>query len=640
MIGRVQVLSEEVANRIAAGEVVERPASVVKELLENSIDAQARSIGIELRGSGRQSIRVEDDGIGMGRDDAILAFERHATSKIGSLQDLKRIRTLGFRGEALPSIAAISHFCLTTSPRGEIKESPGTRIELEGGIIRRVEDAARAAGTLVEVRRLFYNTPVRLKFLKSSATELHHICQVVTQQALAQPSIRFKLSHEDRPLVSAPPAKDLAARLASLFGAEFSQGLLPLELRDPYLRGTGFVSKPSFHRSQPGYYYAFVNGRHVRGRMIHQAIAEAYRAFLPKDRHPVAFLFLQIDPEEVDVNVHPTKAEIRFARERQAAVLLQEAIQAVLSNHQRTTFSLSAPETALPWGGEAELAPGKEAPAEPFAQGDRPGWRTEASLLDGQGVPPAGHDSRDPRSTGELSRAALSGASGMPGESVDLAGSGRSVAPPVEGIPLSAALSLFRRESGRPRWAPIGQIQNSFILLETPEALLVLDQHAAHERVLYEEIKERLRGQAIPQQSLLGNASFNLPRGEALLLQRHLDHFERLGFTLEPFGGETFIIRAVPALLVDQDYPRIIQNLLDALAGPGSSPGLEEVAEEMIRVIACHGAIKANQPLQVKQMQGLVERLQEIGPPYTCPHGRPILQSFGLEMIRKGFLRS
>lgn len=229
---------------------------------------------------------------------------------------------------------------------------------------------------------------------------------------------------------------------------------------------------------------------------------------------------------------------------------------------------------------------------------------------------------------------------GIPGEPIGPLDTGRSAAPPIEGIPQPSVPSLFHREGDRPRWVPIGQIQNSFILLETSQALLVLDQHAAHERVLYEELKEKLRGQSIPQQSLLGNSSFTLPRGEALLLQRHLGHFERLGFILEPFGGETFILRAVPAPLVGQDYVRIIQDLLDALARLGRMETLEEIIEEMIRVIACHGAIKANQPLPIKQMQGLVERLQEIGPPYTCPHGRPILQSFGLEMIRKGFLRS
>lgn len=580
---RIWVLPEELANRIAAGEVVERPASVVKELIENAIDARVQSLLVEILDSGKQLIRVEDDGRGMERDDALLAFERHATSKIHSSEDLRSVRTLGFRGEALPSIAAVSRLRLFTAVR---EGSSGTLIELEGGTLKRVEEVARAAGTTVEVRRLFFNTPARLKFLKSSATELNHIHQIVTQVALAHPHLRLRMVHESRVLIQVPSDKDIHSRLVALWGSDFVRDLLPLELQDPYLRAIGFISTPSSSRGSSGHQHFFINSRSVRNRLLSRAVAEAYGPFLPRGRYPIAFLFLDLDPREVDVNVHPAKVEVRLAREGKVQGLLQEAIRKTLSDHQRQSFSLS----------------GAPSPS-------------SASVL------------RDAASTLNLSEQEILS---------------QEETRPEPGLPEESQVPLrfpFREREGR-RWIPIGQIQNSFILLETPEALLVLDQHAAHERVLYEELKEKLSRAGVPQQSLLGTVSLTLTRSETLLLCQHLAKLERLGFVLEPFGGETFLIRAVPISLVGQDYEGVLRDMVDKLAEWGKVGGLEEVLEEMIRVIACHGAIKVPQPLQTGQIQSLVERIQELGPPYTCPHGRPILQSFTLDTIKKGFLRN
>ena len=569
---RIWVLPEELANKIAAGEVVERPASVVKELVENAVDAQAQSLRIDIQSSGKQLIRVEDDGVGMERDDAILAFERHSTSKIGSAQDLKDVRTLGFRGEALPSIAAVSRLRLLTAAQGE---TTGVLVELEGGTLRQVEEAARAPGTTIEVRRLFFNTPARLKFLKSPATELNHICQVATQLALAQPHLCLRMTHESRVLLHVPSNHDIRSRLVSLLGADFAECLLPLEIQSSYLKVQGFISPPSVNRSSLGHQHFFINGRPVRSRTLTRAVAEAYRPFLPRDRYAAVFIFLELPPEDVDVNVHPAKAEVRLTREGKVQTFLREGIQKTLSDHQRRAFPSSQPSEESP---------------------ERKNY-----------FPPAR------------------------GEPVGVAPSpGRFQSP----------FRLPLQEKANCRWVPIGQIQNSFILLETPEALLVLDQHAAHERVLYEELKDKLSRSSIPRQSILGTVSFALTRGEYLLLHQHLEKLERLGFILEPFGGETFLIREVPAPLLGKDYEEVLRDLVDKLADIGRLDRLEDILEEMIQVMACHGAIKVPQSLQTGQMQALIERLQELGPPYTCPHGRPILQSFTLDAIKKGFLRN
>ena len=589
MAPRIKILPEDLANKIAAGEVIERPASVIKELVENSIDARAKNLFIEVRGSGKHLIRVEDNGEGMERDDALLAFERHATSKIKSVEDLHAINSLGFRGEALPSIASVSRIKLRTC--GD-KEGVGVYVELEGGRIKKVEEIGFPQGTTLEVRNLFFNTPARLKFLKTDSTELGHICQIITQQALARPTISFKLNHEQRPLIQLPSTNDYLTRLVSLFGLDFSRCLIPIEISHPsLLEATGFISPPSFQHSSRKYQYIYLNSRGVRSKIIQQSISDAYHTYLPKEKYPAVFLFISLEPALVDCNVHPTKIEVRLRREREIYALLLEGIRKTLWDQSKKGIGL--PQISIP----PDQAATEERHQVAKAQGERPAKRF-----------------------GTLSPI---------NENV-----GKKTSPRTFPEQLFPSSSFAWQDP----WIPIGQIQNSFILIENRNAVLVIDQHGAHERIIFEELRQNL-GKSHKSQELLIRESISLTKAEMLLLEQHLRDFEKLGFHLEPFGENIFIIRTIPAMLVGKDYKQVIRDMLDKLAETGKLKSLEESVEEMMMVIACHAAVKAHEPLQPREMETLIRQLRALGPSHTCPHGRPIIQSLPIEDIKKKFMR-
>ncbi len=594
MSHQIRVLSEQLANRIAAGEVIERPASVLKELLENALDAEARTITISVQGAGRRLIRVGDDGVGMNHDDALLAFERHATSKIRSAEDLGCIATLGFRGEALPSIASVSRLTLVTCT--ELGKA-GTWLDLEGGVIRQVREWAGPVGTTIDVRQLFFNTPARLKFLKSRNTELGHMLTTVSQLALAHPTIRFRLTHENQVLLDLAPAHTISERLAAIWGPEIARHLIPIEGREGSLIVSGYVSPPTWSRAARDGQHLFVNGRVVRDRVILHALSEAYRHVLPEKRYPMAFVFIAVPPQDVDVNVHPHKTEVRFAQAELVHAVVREAVQQGLA--QRSTDSTGLARAELP-------VPPRPTPS--LTSPHAPTWTPQSDA-----VLPAP----------------------TPGEPVSI-----RHAPPVErALGEKSALEpvplILTREL-----RPLGQIHYSFIVADGPEGLYLFDQHALQERILYETLKGGFRADGVPRQHLLFPVSVELTPAALAWFEEFRDLLERLGFEAEPFGGHTVVLRTVPAVLAEYPYLQIYRDLLAALAATGRAGPYDETVETILATTACHDAIKINRPLDLSEMRHLLDEFASVGAPATCPHGRPLALTIPVAELRRRFHRS
>jgi DNA mismatch repair protein MutL len=596
---RIRILSEDLANRIAAGEVIERPASVVKELAENALDADAHTITVTVQGAGRRRIRVSDDGHGMSRDDALLSFERHATSKIRSVEDLGCITTLGFRGEALPSIASVSRLGLTTC--AQIGDT-GTWLELDGGVIRQVREWTGPVGTSIEVRQLFFNTPARLKFLKSRHTELGHMLNVVSQLALAHPAIRFRFTHEQQVLLDLPPAATTLDRLAAIWGTEIGRQLIRIEDREGAVLLSGFVSPPTWSRASRDAQYLFVNGRAVRDRLLLHALSEAYRHILPEKRHPMVFVFLALPPQDVDVNVHPHKTEVRFAQPDLVHAVVREAIQRSLSRTTDSGSSIPVPEQAAP---SSFATP--SLPLTPQACG-------APAVANMTGVTSGALDAHHPSSRG------------FP--TPQIAATGPDT--PLKPSPLVPTHQL----------RPLGQIHHSFIVADGPEGLYLFDQHALQERILYEVLKSGFRAEAVPRQHLLFPAAMEMTPAAMVWFEEFRGLLERIGFEAEPFGGTTVILRTIPAVLAEYPYLEIYRDTFAALAATGRASPYDEIVEAMLASLACHDAIKINRPLDLSEMRRLLDDFATVGAPATCPHGRPLALTIPVSELRRRFHRS
>ncbi len=596
MNSRIIKLPDELANCIAAGEVVERPASVVRELIDNSIDAGACNIAIEIKDSGKRYIRVTDDGIGMTRNDAVLCFERHATSKIKTVEDLNAITTLGFRGEALPSIAAVSKVRLSTFYEGE---SVGTEIEVNNGAVKSVKDAPPVKGTSVEVKDLFLNIPARLKFLKSDTTETSHIIEVVNQHALSHPMIKFRMERGGERLIDTFSTDNRLNRIASIFGNEIVNNLMPVEGKyssNLKLSVRGYISKIGLDKGSRGMQYIFVNNRYIRDRVISHAVYEAYKTMLSRDRHPIYFLFLDIDPKMIDVNVHPTKIEVRFMRQGEIHDFIKDTIRDSMKRGQESVVSDQ-------WSVSSETGVGYYK--------DRVREATEKYISNQESVFSIPiQDSRLKTPSSEL-----------------------KLSPEME-----SDLSKFK---------PIGQIFNSFIILQGVDNIIFIDQHTAHERILYERLLNKMRDSRIEVQTMLLPVNIELSNKESLVLQSNLDNLKKLGFDIESFGENSFVIRSVPSILSEDDCKQAVKDILDKLvvseANLSSSgqkgTSFDEVINKMILVMACRGAVKAGQILSIEEMSSLIKELMNANRPFTCPHGRPIALSIEKEQILKGFLR-
>lgn len=594
---RIARLPPELANQIAAGEVVERPASIVKELVENAIDAGARRVSVTIEFGGKKLVAVEDDGEGMTRQDAELAIERHATSKIRSASDLAAIRTLGFRGEALPSIASVSRFRLRTRARGELS---GTEIKVEAGAVTSVREVGAPEGTLVEVADLFFNLPARRKFLKADTAEAAQVSRLVTQLALGYPEVGFTVRSGGRLLVEAPPAGSWQERFYQIYGDR--PDLVPVVKQAAGLEVHGLVAALGEQGPVRGAQHIFVNRRIVRDRTIAHAIQQAYSVATIKERSPEVHLFVDLAPERVDVNVHPTKAEVKFLDQGLVHEILRRAIVDALG------------QTAAP---ELVLASGQPQPGAPHAA---------ALPLTFQ---PAG--------------AGTAGAGPIAGLSSDESALARA----IEGAtPAAWKDPRVGTTAGRDTVAtlirpltPLGQFRNTFIIAVDDEGLAIIDQHVAHERILFEQIAERLTGQALESQRLLTPVVLELGPGEHQTLLSHAGELARLGFDLEDFGGASLRVAAVPALLDwnrSEEALRAVAGDLDGLA-PGT--GVEEALRRMAATMACHAAVKANDPLTREKMQYLLDELRRTAHSSVCPHGRPVVLRLTRREIERNFER-
>ena len=657
-MGRIHVLPEHVANKIAAGEVVERPASVVKELLENALDAGSTRIRIQVEAGGRKLIQITDNGCGMVRDDALLAFERHATSKINQAEDLLSVRTLGFRGEALPSIASVSRLRLETRVPDQ---SSGTVVEINGGKIFRVEEAGLPAGTSITIRDLFFNMPARRKFLKAESTELSHIVSLVTHYALAHPDKYFELHSATHAMLVAPPVAGYGERVYQVFGKEVLDQLIPLAAVRPLerfglpqprgagvfaressnetcgespsfgeLRAHGFVSKPEIQKLNRNSIYVFVNRRLIRDRLVQHAITEAYRNIIPPTVYPVVLLFLELPSSEVDVNVHPSKTEVRFRQHSAMHDFVRDSVRSALMKARpvpQFTEEIDAHPTARPM-----LAAGSRAT---IIEASR--WRSlytpasqqfslQASVLSPVNEPfRFGVDGIAVEGTAALAVAR------MPPQVFPADG----CAPPIPDEPEAASDLAPSLASLK----PLGQIRESFILAVNGEGLWIVDQHVAHERVLFEKILKQRAAQKVESQRLLMPLVLELTPAQEAVFREISDELNRNGFEAEPFGARSIAVKVAPAGIEAPRIETMLHELLEQLAREEQSLNLEKVRTRLAATIACHAAIKVNMPLEPTKMEWLLAELSKTECPMSCPHGRPVVLRYSLRDIQKAFKR-
>ncbi|MDT8446917.1 MAG: DNA mismatch repair endonuclease MutL [bacterium] len=628
----VQILPEDLINKIAAGEVVERPASVVKELVENAIDAGADQIFVTLADGGKQLISVLDNGAGMSPEDAQLAVQRHATSKIAIEADLEKIASLGFRGEALAAISSVSRFELVTC---HDEAQGGFQLKIEGGKPPKTASLGFPKGTKITVADLFFNQPARLKFLKSVKTEYHHIFDLILRLAIAHPQIQFKLTHDKNLVLNLPKGQDLLARIADCYGTEIASELVAIEYEESYLKFRGYFSHPASARSSKRWQHAFVNHRWVRNKTLTQAVYEGYKTLLMKNMHPMFFMEIQLDPRELDVNVHPAKTEIRLRNTTLVHTILSGRLQRALKEASRRRFF--SPEDEAEAGGIA-------------AQGVQERMLPSGALPPGPGKlfvelnDQIGFEAGPPLKT---KPEPIRPQRPIPG---------RLPSPPLETTPTQApepeesAFSFnsgsdFARPqpthlgAGAPVYSAIGQLGKKYILAQGAERLILVDQHSAHERIRFEEIRGDFYAKKLESHSLIIPLLVELPPQDGLLLEQHLPQFAQLGFVIEPFGGNDYSVKEVPSILKDKDVGALLKEVLDEMSQFGRSGKMEIFFNEVFEKIACHSAIRAGQSLSLPEMQSLLNQLASLDLQIHCPHGRPVLVEISLTELDKRFKR-
>jgi DNA mismatch repair protein MutL len=597
----IEILPDDIVAQIAAGEVVERPASVVKELIENALDAGAHSLHIVVNEGGRRLIRVSDDGSGIDPREIELSIARHATSKLRTVDDLSAIRTLGFRGEALSSIAAVSRFAITSRHRDQ---DMGMQMRVDGGKIVQRQPVGAPAGTVISVENLFYNTPARLKFLKKENTEKRHITAIVTRYAMAYPHVRFTLEQDRRELFRSSGSGELADVMVRALGLDSFRRMVEISADDlardgrPAVRVYGYASMPDFNRADRTHITLFVNGRWVQDSSLTYAVVQAYHTLLMSGRYPVAVLMIEVDPAEVDVNVHPTKAEVRFRDANAIFAAVQRAVR----------------EAVVRLAGTPSVRSGRAGMLATSTQ-QEPVW----------GRPPTGTTQLDME---------------LPLEDFGQYPNQRSVRAEEEAD--LTAIPEGPEGPARPRTLPmlrvVGQVGAMYIVAEGPAGLYLVDQHAAHERILYEQYMDSHSRRELIIQHTLAAQTMDLAPTEARLIEEKLDILNGLGFALEPFGPNTFSIRAVPALLADSDPAEVIRRILDDLE-LDKVPGREAMEEKIIRQVCRYGAVKAGQVLSYEEMQKIIRQLERCQSPHTCPHGRPTMLHMSGEQLAREFGR-
>jgi DNA mismatch repair protein MutL len=667
-MGRIRILPDQVANKIAAGEVVERPASVVKELLENSLDAGATDLRVEVESGGRRLIRVVDDGCGMLRDDALLAFERHATSKLRDVKDLLSIATLGFRGEALPSIASVSRLLLETR---SAEETTGTRIEIAGGKMLRCEEAALGGGTVITVRDLFYNVPARRKFLRTEPTELAHIASLVTHYSLAHPDRTFRLTSGATELLHVTPVASLKERVYQVFGSQVLDELVDIGVRekeiflpppsvppseaiaeyrreagpddDPPLRTfrlTGFFSRPQVQKANRNSIFIFVNRRLIRDRTLLHALSSAYHNLMPASAYPFALLFLECDPGEVDVNVHPSKTEVRFRHGSFVHDFVRDTIRdRLMESRPAPTFSpavqpsaAAQPVARLPYSEFSQMmeneAPAAVSLAEPAPEREVERG-SEPALPEFALRPTAGPAPRLDFSAPPLEVTPGPPPSGKLQRTLDAHGEFPPEAIPPPEMSLSVLSDL----------RPLGQIHESFIIAAGRDGLWIVDQHVAHERILFEQVMKQRAAGRVEMQRLLMPLVLQLTAEQQIDYARIADELHASGFETEPFGNRTIAVKAAPAAVGAADLEKIIFEVLEIAEGELRGASMDELRRAICAGIACRAAIKINTRLDTAKMEWLLRALAATDCPMSCPHGRPIAMHYSTREILKAFHR-
>ena len=612
-MGRVRILSDVLAHKIAAGEIVDRPASVVKELIENSLDAEATRVIVRVENGGKRLISVLDDGFGMSSEDAKTAFQHHATSKISSFEDLARISTLGFRGEALPSMAAVSRLTLRTIERSEDSQpEPGFELSFEGGKLVASSQVAWPEGTLVEVRELFYNVPARQKFMKSIATEIKHISRQVTHSGLAYPAVEFQLHHQGRALIEAPGVRHLEDRVYQILGESFLENLEAIDYKRDGVTITGYTSLPHEQRSTARSQYLFVNRRVVRDRTMAHAIRLAYQDLIPVSSHPVVVLFLEIDPEEVDVNVHPNKTEIRFRDSGRVHRCIRHALEETLLRPRETLGDLA-----------------RDLPSSYLRAPTLPGHQQNVA----RSIEKYFH--RHPDSS--LGFRELRGYSRGPERAASSEAADSGDDPHRFNIPETADLS--------PVPVVLGQFVESFVVVSDREGVMLIDQHVAHERILFDQaLRTMVTGHKIPTQRLLMAETMELTAAQKTSMEPLLEHLNSNGFEVDWFGDRTIVVKGVPSIAKDcRELPRLIEEIITGVEVDPSAPAdgaeVQRLREKIAISVSCRSAIKINTPLSEEKMRWLVDELFRCDNPFTCPHGRPITLRINIEDVLRGFKR-
>jgi len=610
MSQRISILPENLTNKIAAGEVVERPSSVIKELVENSLDAGATDISVEIAVGGRRLIRVTDNGHGMSREDALLSLERHATSKIKCDSDLDGILTLGFRGEALPSIASVSRFCLATREQGSLE---GAEIVVEGGKVREVKACGMAPGTVITVEQIFFNTPARLKFMKSSETEAGHVGDVMARLAVSRPDAAFSCTSDGRDILRVQRS-DLLRRLSQVVGKDSASHLHLVENNNEYVTVSGFVSGPSLVRSGPQAMYTYINGRFVRDKVVQHAILQAYRGVIDRGRYPVVALFIQLPAGEVDVNVHPTKHEVRFRRQS----VVHDAIQASVEEVLRLSPWLAKKPESSPV--QASAAPTGQAYRERIAAA------AQASLT----LPHREQHYSQPLPRSAAVEATVVPASNASTETVAVA----EPAAPFRAEPKSSVSGYFSSLT------VIGQFHSEYILCQSGTDLVIIDQHAASERVAFQRLKQQCLAGGVESQRLLFPETVELSFSEVAVAGRFSPELAGIGFELEPFGGNTLMVAAVPRLAAEKDAIRLVRDILADLAQLGASAAFQDALDELLSRIACHSVVRGVHTLEIRQMRELLRSMDETEFAASCPHGRPVSHVVALAELEKIFKRT
>ena len=609
-VTQIRILPDILSNKIAAGEVVERPGSVVKELVENSLDAQSTRVLVEIENGGKSLIQISDNGSGMSHDDALLAIERFATSKIYSDQDLFNIRTLGFRGEAIPSIASVSRFTLVT--RDTFSDS-GISIKIDGGKLIKVSETGAPIGTLVSVRQLFFNTPARRKFLKTTGTEMGYIADTVSSMAMAHPGVQFRLIHNGKEIKRFQSVTDPIERISQVIGDTIKKDLYPISFSNEFVSISGAIVSSRINRAGSRSIFIYVNGRYIRDRIIQHAIFQGYGQRLMKGQFPVAVLFLTVPAHAVDVNVHPTKHEVRFSEQKKIHDSVQFIVEEMLKRH----------ENSIHWPVHTDKGSETDRilePSDKFSQSINRSYAPDIS--------PESPLTAD--GTEKTSTVAASSES-------DSLFQGRKLKPDQKDPEQKQQVLWQKRLFSDLKI--IGQCHNTYILFEYDQGLILLDQHAAHERILYESLKKRSSEIKKGSQQLLVPETFDMGFSESDLLVKLIPSFEDIGLYIEPFGGNTFVVKAIPTLLEGKPIEPLIRDIVEKILETSVSGDLTSTMDTSHKLMACHGAIRAGQKLSELQIKGLLKQLDECETPSNCPHGRPTWIRWEMKFLEKSFHR-